>query len=87
MAKKINRNRTNRKRTNRKRTNRKRTNNRKSTNNRKKKKSIKNIRKISKKYYGNLLRKKRLSLKDKKILDRELFLNYCKCVKKRDCEF
>jgi hypothetical protein len=60
------------KRTNRKRTNRKRTN-------RKRKKSI---RKISKKKYGKLLRKQRLSLKEKKTLDRELFLNYCKCVKK-----
>ena len=72
MAKRTNRKRTNRKRTNRKRTNRKRTN----------RKSIKSVRKISKKKYGSLLRKKRLTTKEKKTLDRELFLNYCKCVKK-----
>ena len=70
MAKRINRKRTNRKRTNRKTTNRKR------------KKSIKTVRKISKKKYGSLLRKKRLTTKEKKTLDRELFLNYCKGVKK-----
>ena len=72
MAKRTNRKRTNRKRTNRKRTNRIRTN----------RKSIKKVREISKKKYGKLLRKQRLSLKEKKTLDRELFLNYCKCVKK-----
>ena len=47
-----------------------------------KKRSIRNIRKLSKKRYNNLLRKKRLTKREKKTLDRELFLNYCKCVKK-----
>lgn len=52
----------------------------------KKKKSIKKARMVSKKKYSQLLRKKkskkRLTKKEKKNLDRALFVNYCKCIKK-----
>ena len=49
--------------------------------------SIKKARMISKKKYKKLLTKdfvtkKRLSLNEKKQLDRALFVNYCKCIKK-----
>ena len=37
---------------------------------------------ISKKRYGELLNKKRLTKKEEKELDRALFVNYCKCIKK-----
>jgi len=36
---------------------------------------------ISKKRYTKLLKKKRLTKKEKKDLDRALFVNYCKCIK------
>ena len=44
--------------------------------------SIKKARMISKKKYKKLLTKKRLSLNEKKQLNRALFVNYCKCIKK-----
>ena len=44
--------------------------------------SIKNARMIYKKKYDFLLKKKRLTPKEKKQLDRALFVNYCKCIKK-----
>ena len=44
--------------------------------------SIKKARMISKKRYGELLNKKRLTKKEEKELDRALFVNYCKCIKK-----
>ena len=50
------------------------------------KKSIRRARTISKKRYTHLLNKrrtkKRMTNKDKKELDRALFVNYCKCIKK-----
>jgi len=61
-------------------------NNRRSRNSKKNKKgrrySIKKARMISKKRYGELLNKKRLTKKEEKELDRALFVNYCKCIKK-----
>lgn len=52
----------------------------------KKKKSIQKARMVSKKKYSQLLKKKktkkRLTKKEKKNLDRALFVNYCKCIKK-----
>ena len=45
--------------------------------------SIKKARMISKKKYKKLLtKKKKLSLNEKKQLNRALFVNYCKCIKK-----
>ena len=50
------------------------------------KKRIRNARMVSKKRYTNLLKKKtqkkRMKTKDRKELDRALFVNYCKCIKK-----
>jgi len=50
------------------------------------KKRIRNARMVSKKRYTNLLKKKtqkkRMTPKDRKELDRALFVNYCKCIKK-----
>ncbi len=48
----------------------------------KRKYSIKNARMISEKRYNELLNKKRLTNKEKKELDRALFVKYCKCIKK-----
>ena len=52
----------------------------------KKKKSIRKAQMVSKKRYSHLLKKKksnkRLTKKDKNNLDRALFVNYCKCIKK-----
>lgn len=51
-----------------------------------KKKRIQTARMVSKKNYSKLVNKKkkrkRLTKKDKKNLDRSLFVNYCKCIKK-----
>ena len=47
-----------------------------------KKFSIKNARMISKKRYNILLQKKKRTKKENKDLDRALFVNYCKCIKK-----
>ncbi len=47
-----------------------------------KKYSIKNARMISKKRYNMLLQKKKRTKKENKDLDRALFVNYCKCIKK-----
>jgi hypothetical protein len=51
-----------------------------------KKLSIRKARTISKKKYSQLLKKKktrkRMSKKEKKDLDKALFVNYCKCIKK-----
>lgn len=46
-----------------------------------KKKNIKDARVIPKEKYQELLKKKKLTNKEKKILDKALFLNYCKCIK------
>ena len=52
----------------------------------KKRKSIRTARMVSKKRYSNLIKKKksrkRMTKRDKKDLDRALFVNYCKCIKK-----
>ena len=48
----------------------------------KKRYSIKNARMVSRKRYSVLLKKKRRPRKENKDLDRALFVNYCKCVKK-----
>ena len=48
----------------------------------KRKYSIKKARMISEKKYKELLNKKRLTKKEKKQLDRALFVKYCKCIKK-----
>tara|TARA_B100001115_G_scaffold145106_1_gene113213 strand:+ start:14438 stop:14722 length:285 start_codon:yes stop_codon:yes gene_type:complete len=52
----------------------------------KKKKSIKNARIVSKKRYSQLIKKKktkkRMTKRDKKDLDKALFVNYCKCIKR-----
>lgn len=45
------------------------------------KKNIKNARMIPKEKYKELLEKSKLTKKEKKLLDKALFLNYCKCVK------
>jgi len=59
-----------------------RTNQRRKISNRKPRKwSIKQARMISKKKYESLLRRKKLTLSEKKQLDRALFVNYCKCIK------
>jgi len=47
-----------------------------------KKYSIKNARMVSKKRYNMLLQKKKRTKKENKDLDRALFVNYCKCIKK-----
>ena len=51
-----------------------------------KKRSIKKTRTVSKKRYTDLLKKKtmrkKMDKKDKKELDKALFVNYCKCIKK-----
>ena len=44
--------------------------------------SIGKARMVSKKRYQFLLKKKKLTPKEKKQLDRALFVNYCKCIKK-----
>jgi len=44
--------------------------------------SIGKARMISKKKYKSLLKKKTVTPKEKKELDRALFVNYCKCIKK-----
>ena len=58
----------------------------KSKSNKRSKKRIRNARMVSKKRYTNLLKKKtqkkRMTPKDRKELDRALFVNYCKCIKK-----
>ena len=60
--------------------------NKRSKGNSKNKKRIRNARMVSKKRYTNLLKKKtqkkRMTPKDRKELDRALFVNYCKCIKK-----
>jgi hypothetical protein len=48
----------------------------------KRKYSIKKTKMISKKNYDKLLKKKRLTKKERIKLDRALFVNYCKCIKK-----
>ena len=52
----------------------------------KKKKSIKNARIVSKKRYSQLIKKKktrkRMTKRDKKDLEKALFVNYCKCIKR-----
>ena len=52
----------------------------------KKKKSIKNARMVSKKRYSQLIKKKktrkRMTKRDKKDLEKALFVNYCKCIKR-----
>ena len=52
----------------------------------KKKKSIKNARMVSKKRYSQLIKKKktrkRMTKRDKKDLETALFVNYCKCIKR-----
>jgi hypothetical protein len=59
---------------------------RKSKGRRTKKKSIKNASMVSKKRYSQLLAKKsskkRMTKRDEKDLDRALFVNYCKCIKR-----
>ena len=45
------------------------------------KEKIKDARMIPKEKYQELLKKKKLTKKEKKILDKALFLNYCKCIK------
>ena len=66
----------------RRRTNsRRKTNTRRRTNNRRRR-SIKDVRMISKKKYTHLLKKKRLTKKERKHLDHALFTNYCKCIKR-----
>jgi len=61
-------------------------NKKRSKGNSKNKKRIRNARMVSKKRYANLLKKKtqkkRMTPKDRKELDRALFVNYCKCIKK-----
>ena len=56
--------------------------NKRTVKNVKRKYSIKNARMISEKRYNELLNKKRLTQKEKKELDRALFVKYCKCIKK-----
>jgi hypothetical protein len=50
------------------------------------KRSIKKARTVSKKNYSQLLKKKktkkRMTKKENKDLDKALFVNYCKCIKK-----
>ena len=72
-----------RKRTERKGVERKRTERKRKRTERKRveKKKIKDARMIPKEKYQELLKKKRLTKQEKKILDKALFLNYCKCVK------
>jgi len=73
-----------RKRTERKRVERKRTEGKGTERSERKrvgKKKIKDARMIPKEKYQELLKKKRLTKQEKKILDKALFLNYCKCVK------
>ena len=41
-----------------------------------------NVRKIKKEDYEKLLNQKRLTPKERDILSNELFINYCKCIKK-----
>ena len=64
----------------------KRSKGKRSKNKRSKSKRIRNARMVSKKRYTNLLKKKtqkkRMTPKDRKELDRALFVNYCKCIKK-----
>ena len=59
---------------------------RKKTKKKTKKKSIKKARMVSKKRYSQLIKKKRskkrMTKRDKRDLERALFINYCKCVKK-----
>ena len=54
--------------------------------NRTKRKSIKRAKIISKRKYSQLIKKKkskkRMKKMDKKKLERALFINYCKCIKK-----
>ena len=54
--------------------------------NKRSKKSILNARMVSKKRYTDLLKKKtmrkKMAKKDKKELEKALFVNYCKCIKK-----
>ena len=61
-------------------------NKKRSKGNSKNKKRIRNARMVSKKRYTNLLKKKtqkkRMTPKDRKELDKALFVNYCKCIKK-----
>ena len=45
-------------------------------------KQLTKIRSLSPKKYKRILRKKRLSAKEKRSLNRSLFKNYCKCIKK-----
>ena len=45
-------------------------------------KKLRKIRSLSPKNYKRTLRKKRLSAKEKRSLNRSLFKNYCKCIKK-----
>ena len=56
-----------------------------SNKNKRSKKSILNARMVSKKRYTDLLKKKtmrkKMAKKDKKELDKALFVNYCKCIK------
>jgi excinuclease UvrABC helicase subunit UvrB len=51
-----------------------------------KKRSIKNARTATKKRYSQLLKKKvskkRMTKREKSDLDKALFVNYCKCIKK-----
>ena len=51
-----------------------------------KRRSIKKARTVSKKKYDKLVKKKktkkRMTKKEKQQLDRALFVNYCKCIKK-----
>ena len=56
--------------------------NKRTVKNVKRKYSIKNARMVSEKRYNELLNKKRLTQKEKKELDRALFVKYCKCIKK-----
>ena len=44
--------------------------------------SIRNARMVSKKRYKQLLSKKKLTKKERKQLERALFVKYCRCVKK-----
>ena len=66
--------------TRRKKNSRRKMNTRRRTNNRRR--SIKDVRMISKKKYTHLLKKKRLTKKERKHLDHALFTNYCKCIKR-----
>ena len=81
MRKRTERKRVERKRVERKRTERKRVERKRTERKRVEKKKIKDARMIPKEKYQELLKKKRLTKQEKKILDKALFLNYCKCVK------